>query len=545
MTGNSQQRFGSNRAYGYDNNDKHGIIQNIQDPANRGRVQVKFFGYNDPNGVPKEMVEWLHVAQEHSQIAGHTSTQPYYAGSTVKLEASGGEHYVSGGAPGFDSEKRLQTPDPAGVDDSNNDKPDQPNIVRGDQQTSIRSSPGLQPDSSYGANQYFAYSNWSGMFKTMYPYALGTGSSGGPAPFGQGTKAKLASLKTLGTQKLQNGSDILDTITSMDNNFSGAFQPAVQIIKNLRNNGYGNGIQQMGGSAIGQSEGIFNGVFGTPNTGLPSNAVIQDLISLILALIAAYQFVNSLTASNLYSNTSSFNLVYTPLTNSILAVSSDLVLNIETDVNNIILAGGTLPLPYYATVLADIDNNFNQAMSQASTNLLIYLNNLTASANTLGQVVYILGGNQLCSNLAIDLNQYDNMAGVSNTVTYSTCQGVIGLALQGKLNSIPLYRPANTAPAQSSDNPSNPASISKWTGNSIAMGELQSGTINTNFLTGIKKLYQQVMRNHGDQAKGGPLKQHPARLPSYSDGASMPLNYTDSSLGSQLNTWLDGSGYNA
>jgi hypothetical protein len=377
----------------------------------------------------------------------------------------------------------------------------------------------------------------------MFPYATGLGGEGGPAPFGSGTMAKLVNLKSLATQKLQNGSDVLDNIKSFDQNFSGSFQPAVDIIKSLRNGGYGNGIQQMGGQNIGNAEGHFNGQFGTPTSGEPSNAIIQSLIALILELITAEQFVDSLTPSNLYSNTSSFNLVTAPLSDSVLMVSTDLIENIQDDVNTVLSAGDGLPLSYYSTILLDIQNNFIQAISQASINLLVFLNNLTAGANSIPQIVYILGGQTLCANLANDLLVFDNLAGVAQTVTYSTCQGVIGLAIQGKLKGIPVYKAANTAPPLNSDSPQSPASMSKWTGNSIAMGELMSGQINTNFLTGIKKVYEDAKRNHGDQAQGGPLKQHPARIPAYSDGASMPLNYNDPSTSSALSEWTSGTGY--
>jgi hypothetical protein len=165
MVGNSQNPQSSNRAYSYGNDTKTGMIINTRDPENRGRVQVRRMGYDDATGVPKEQLEWMHVNQSDSQIAGACATHNYYAGATVNLGEHGGQSFVSGGKPGFDSEKRLQEGNNDGyqqADASGNEKPDQPNIVRGQMQTSVRGqgSSGLQPSSEYGSTQFFDYSNF-------------------------------------------------------------------------------------------------------------------------------------------------------------------------------------------------------------------------------------------------------------------------------------------------------------------------------------------------------------------------------------------------
>ena len=540
MTGNSQERFGSNRAYGY-GGQKTGTIVSIKDPENRGRVQVRFHGYNDAQGVDKDGLEWVHCGGQNSQIAGHTATHPYYAGTQVEMHGTDGEHQVTGARAGFDSEKRLSGEDPPQLDTSENTKPDLPNIVRGDKQTSVRGSPGLQPSADYGATKYFSYGSWSSMFQHMYPYSLGTG--GNVSPYGQGQKAKMHQLKSVGTMAMQHGSDVLDTVDGMDDNFSGAFKPATKIIRNLRNNGYGNGIEQQGGQQIGQAEGVFNGAFGTNSNN--ANFMVQSLIALIQSLIKAVQFENSLTTTNLYSEANNFGIMITPCQNTLLNISPDLVTNLQNDLNQLLAGGGGLPTAFYQSILTDINTNFSQAMSQGSLNLLTLLNNATSDSNgiplPLNQIVYILGGTTLCTTLAQNLLTFDNLVGIPQSVTYATCGGVIGLAILGKLNSLPLYTPANTAPPQSTDSAQSPASMSKWTGNMIAMGELMSGQLNNNFLTGIQKKYQDADRNHGKSV----LKKHTDRIPNYSDGPSSPVNYADPALGSQMQPWISGQGYDA
>ena len=460
----------------------HGRIESIDDPEKRNRVQVRLFGYqDDQSGIPKENLEWIHVSQHNSQIAGATSTQPYYPGAQVVVLEAGSERFVMGGVPGFDSEKKLQN-NPSGADTSQNKKSDTPNKQRGETgESSIRSSPGLV-DSVKGLSQYFGYGNWQSMVKKIFPYSIGKGEK--PAPWGEGTQAKFDALKTIGLDKLSFGSDVLDVIKQLDGNASGSIKSALDIIKNFRNNGFGTASSVIGSGPLGQADSQYVNTFG---------AQIQyNILSLLNLIIEAISFMKTLNTTNIYTVCNDGSLIST------LAVFNNVTLNVSqtsidamtTSISSIVATGTTsttsLLLTFYQTQLNILNTNFQSLVLQSITAIIELMITLVAQATDMASYITLLGGTDTFTQICQALITVCTYANISKDSLNTLCFGAITAALNG---SAPVVQ-SPSGSSGSNSMASMMANMSKFLGNSIALKELMSGQKVLDTLTKTKRKYR-------------------------------------------------------
>lgn len=481
----------SSRSYGVGSSTStfRGRIESIDDPENRNRVQVRIFGYqDDQSGVPKEKLEWMHVTQHDSQIAGATSTQPYYPGSEIMIMQAGSERFVMGALPGFDSENKLQN-NPWSADNSGNKKPDVPNKQRKEKgESTIRSSPGLVQGAK-GLTSYFSYNNWNGLVKKIFPYAIGKGEK--PAPFGNGTPAKLDELKSIGLEKFMGGSDILNVIKSLDNNISGAIQPAIDMIRNFRNNGFGSATSTIGGGLLNTADNSYNDKYGM--------GMQYDILSILQQLIIAITTIKSLTSSNIYTKSvsgemfSTFSIFYSTTLN----VSISLVDDMNVVIEEIITSNNNGNTSYYLEKLSTIQSTFKSLLSQSITAIFSLFTTAATQFNSLEDFIIAFGGSETFISLTNSLVIIAEFGGIQKvSIINLGCFGAFSAVFN---NNLPAF---NNSTNQNNGNGggsggrgggggnSMGAQFSKFLGNPTALKELMGGGKVPDSLSGIKLLYE-------------------------------------------------------
>lgn len=463
-----------------------GRIESIVDPENRGRVQVRIGGYQDDKGnITPELLEWIHVSQHNSQLPGATSTQPYYVGATVLVSDTGTEKYVTGAVAGFDGEKR-ESGQVGQADNSNNQKPDTPNILRGDKHTAIASSPGLQPSSTAGANTPFSFKNWDSMVKHFYPYAIGKGEA--PAPFGKGTSALLDTFQSLAHTKLENGSDILDNIKQLDGNISGAIKASVDIIKNLRNGGFGTGMSTIGSGNIGAADAQFNGTFGAVATGSNLNVLLTELL-------AAIQFIKTLKGSNLLDNLDAVQSTLTLMSNDAFNVDTNALTIIQNELDTIRFAGDNQINQYYVNEAVRVQELFHPVFLMAMASIMDKINSIAAlTPSSHVDTVNSLGGLNGFTQMGQSLASAASILNVPITSIASIANGLMGKAIQGNLADAVgnLSGLISNSPI-----PQVTALMNKFVGNPNALQELLGGQLVKDFLSKNPLKYEDDDRNHG------------------------------------------------
>lgn len=467
-------------------------IEAIDDPNKRNRIQVRVFGYQDDQGtIPKDQLEWVHILSHDSQIPGATSTHNYYPGSEVWVMNTGTEKLIVGSSAGFDGENRLQN-NPWGVDNSQDQKPDMPNIIRGDQDTTVRHSPCLMDPTGgpAGCNTYFKYENFKNIVK-MLPYSTGKGAP--PAPWGQGDVSKQDMLKTIGVNKNVFGSDILNVIQQLDGNLSGAVKVALQIIQNLRNNGFIDAMSVIGAGNFNAALTQYSNQFGSYTQ--------NNLINLLQQLLLYIQQVQQMTPQIFYNLVvqNVVNGIITFLANTQFSVSTDTIADMQNINDNVLLSAGNGTIDFYTQKLNQFKQDFQSAVLQLFNAIIAQINQIAQSVD-LNTFITIFGGTQSFINFANLILQIGTYLGMPLAAIYMIGNGAIGLALGGGLNNLPVIQPTNPSNSNNSSN-QNPliGLLAMFTGNNIATQEILSGQLIRKFLSKNPQKYQRVDRNDGPQ----------------------------------------------
>jgi hypothetical protein len=481
-----------------------GRVEAIDDPDKRNRCQIRMFGYQDDQGlIPKNQLEWMHMMSHDSQIPGATSTHNYYPGAEVMILDTGTERFIMGAHPGFDGSNRLSN-NPWGVDNSPNQTPDVPNIQAGQQQmdSAIRGQGYLvgPQGSPPGANNYFNYQSFQQMMQQFYPYSTGKGAP--PAPWGQGQQSKFDQLKSIALQPNQgSGTDVLNVIQQLDGNQSGSIQQAIQLILNLRNNGYGNPMNVIG-------QGNFNAAL-SQYTQQFGSTTQNNLISLILQLLAYIVQVKGFTAANFYSNVSNLNVsnIISFLGNATFDVGSDVLDNLQDINDNVQLSSNNSSISYYQTQLSAFLLGFSQAVSEAFTAIIEQIEALAASM-TLSELISTLGGQILFTEFSAAIVSIATYLGIPAPSISSFAAGAIALAVGGGLSQVPQQTsPSSASPSSSSSPTQNIVGLlSVFIGNQIGTQETLSGGLIPTFLSGNPIMYKKKPTNDGQPV----LKRFPA-----------------------------------
>lgn len=474
-------------------------IEAIDDPKGRNRCAIRLFGYQDNQGnIPKDQLEWCHALSHDAQIPGATSTHNYYPGSEVLVLDNGTEKFILGSTPGFDGEKRLAQ-NPWGIDTSENTNADVPNINRSQKsETTVRGQgQGIvgPKGNPVGANQYFNFASWaSNIVNKMFAYSTGKGAI--PAPFGTGTITKSDALKTIGLQKHVNGSDILNIIQALDGNASGSIKTAIQLILNLRNNGFGNAMSMIG-------SGTFNSALNQYATQYGSTTQ-NDLVNLLQNLLAQISIVQGFQDVNFYNNVvnnSALINIIALLSNITFNIASTIIQDMQSINNNVTLSAGNAPLSYYGAQLTQFQSDFSTAVNQGFTSILNQLNQLMATVNfDIGTFILMFGGTQNFIQFAQIVLQIANYISIPQTALSTVANNVIGLAIGGGLPQIiPTFNVQPTNPSNSLSSAPNMliGLLAIFKGNPIATAEMLGGQLVKKFMSGNPVKYKSNPRNDG------------------------------------------------
>lgn len=466
-----------------------GEIVSIDDPLRRNRVQVRVFGYQDDKGtIPDDKLEWIHVAVGDSQLAGAGSTHMYYPGAKVLLQQIGTELSLIGALAGFDSDNRNSTSaDPSGSGQA----PDVPKQVQGQSQGGSlggpgRVSPGQGKDVvNLGRDPQVDQKFQKPDERETYDYAKTT------APFDKGTRSKFPNMKSIGIDKLMRGSDVLDVIKGMDGNESGAIKQALDIIKNLRMNGFGTSKDVIGAGLLSQAAGQFVSDFG--------GAPVIDLGPLLHELAICARIMQGMNRDTLRAliNDGSINRCITSLSPATLAVDQSVLTGMIQTESGAQLASGSFDLTAFAASLQDL---FKTGVHQALASAISQLNQLAQqSGGTPDALVALFGDPASFVTLATDLTTIAAYAGIGQSAIAQAGLGAIGMVLSGGLSTA-----AQLASQGNSGGGSNPLSsitslMNQFMGNPVAMSEMQSGQLNPQSLLQIPLKY--VKKNTNDPKK--------------------------------------------
>lgn len=459
-----------------------GRIESIDDPLRRNRVQVRLFGYqNDQGTIPKDQLEWVHVIQHNSQIAGATSTHFYLPGAQVAVQQIGTELMVIGAMPGFDSDKRNQGDDKAGQ----SSQPDTPATVQGEGKEQAQAKDGngrdvIQLKREPKANTYLQTPDE----KKGYDYAKGN------APFEKGDTAKFTDMMSIGIDKLLHGSDVLNVIRQMDGNLSGAIKSALDIIQNLRQNGFGTSKDVIGSGPISAAANQFASDFGA--------SPALSLLNIIRELIVCAGITKGITTANvvvLY-NDGSLVRVVTSLRPQSLGVSPNVLTQMQGVVGNIGLAA---PGFNYQPLITQFQSEFLTGLLTAVTSIIGQINALATATGGGSAFVQAFGDQKSFTEIAADLASLSASVGIPKESIYAIAGGAVGAALKGQLGNFTSQQ--STSSSGGGQNAGAliqkvSAMLNMFAGNPVALSELTSGQLNPQSLLKIPLKYAPKPTNH-------------------------------------------------
>ncbi len=395
-----------------------GEIVSINSPDNS--VQVRIFGYHD--GVENEKLPWIKVLGQHSGLAGATSTHPYYPKSRVMLSTSGAEFFVVGSLTGYDSDKAQA--DPNNADNSDNTDPNIPYQTRGPQGQGNRSVPAGQ-----GSDQ--TSKGTRNVTKTDQPYSKDEPQkifdyAKQIAPFTMGKQSKFPDLKSIGIPLLSKGSNVLDTIDSMDGNVSGAIKASTKIIKNMEQGGFGDALSLLnggggGGGAASQGTAQVADSFG--------NISLQALLQALLALLAAYALVRAASVS-----TASADLATVPIAlgYSTFQVDAETQTAVLDDVAALDTSVGTTK----TALVAQLQDDFQAGFNQAIPNAIAYINGIVTQAGTAAILVQGTTDQESLNSLLSSLQSAASAAGLPASAITAIGGGQVGQLITGGMSAV-------------------------------------------------------------------------------------------------------------
>lgn len=452
-----------------------GEIVSINDPLRRNRVQVRVFGYQDDKGtIPDSKLSWYAVAQQNSQLKGAGSSHNYYPGSKVMLVPMGTELIVIGATAGFDSLKRK-----AGGTNGQSKEPDVPQTAQGSGKTQAMATDGQGKDTvNHGFNPQTNKPFEEPQEKKAYD------DSKQKAPFDRGQPAKFADLMSIGIEKLVHGEDVLSKIKGMDGNASGAIKSAIDIITNLRKNGFGNSNQTIGKGNIQAAAKQFVSDFGAQPT--------IDILALIKELAACYRILRDATPLTIKTMSTDGTLIrcISALKPTVFNVSTAITdAMTETQIN---LAAS--PSIDGAPLLESLKSNYYHGVQQAIAAVGDYLNTLAAQAGGPSGLIKMFKDPQNFCDLCSEMLALGQMIGMNMESLKPMGQGAVGTALTQGVSGV--SQAASSGSSSSNDVVQKlTAALNMFQNNPVALSEMKSGQINPESLLKIPLKYAQKKTN--------------------------------------------------
>jgi hypothetical protein len=457
-----------------------GKIHSINDRGNR--LQVRIMGYQgDTGNIPDDKLEWIGtIDQGAGQIAGASKTHNYYPGSHVAIATIGNQKFVIGALTGYDSDQTNKKD--SGADTSENKDPNIPKQARGEgrqyegqgeDKTAKGSRKVTKTDQTYDQPED----------EKTYDH------SKSKAPFDKGTASKFPSLKSVGIDKNIQGSDLLNVIDQLDGNMSGAIQAATQLIRNLRQNGFGDAMSVVGAGAL-SSAGQQHDDFFQP-------AMNSNLLTLIQLLLQATTLVRATTPQNVVAQAKAhaYDQIINAFSNQFANVDQTVIDNINGAITTIVTAPINVNVSVLVAQIAVITDNFQTGLQQATASIIVQINNTADSAGGPGGLISVLGGPTASQQLAAAFQSLAISVSMQPAQINAVGQGAIGAALSqtGALNALSTMvqnsggnSPANMIQALIGN-------MNMFQGNQIALGE--NGTINPQTLSGIAIKYAKKQIN--------------------------------------------------
>lgn len=443
-----------------------GEIISINDPLRRNRVQVRIFGYQDDRGtIPDDKLAWYGVSQQNSQLQGAGSSHNYYPGAKVMLTAMGTSFVVTGAMAGFDSDKRKN--DKGGSGQS--EQPDSPRSTQGEGKQSAQAKDGEGKDVTQQKRDP-KVDKPLGEPDERKAYE----DSREKAPFDKGKKHLFGDLKSIGIEAMKRGEDVLDKIKGMDGNVSGAIKPAIDIIKNLRKNGFGDSSQTIGDGNVMAAANQFQQDFG-------AGAAI-DVLSILQELQICWRIVADLTASSAKGSAQApVNLrVVRSLTPAAFRVSPTLIDELTEHQTTLEAWGSTQP-PTQAW--ESFRTRFLDGAHQAAQAVAQYLDDLAEVAGGAGGLISMFTSPQAFDEVASILSALGVSLGLGDM--RAAGDGAVGLARSGQS----AQAAASGGGAAKNIIQQASALVNMFQGNQIALGEMKSGQIDPTSLLKIAIKY--------------------------------------------------------
>jgi hypothetical protein len=305
------------------------------------------------------------------------------------------------------------------------------------------------------------------------------------APFDKGTTSKFPTLKSIGIDKLAQGSDVLNTIRQLDGNASGAIKSAIDMIQNLRKNGFGAAMDMIGGGAFKSASQQHTDYFGA--------AVGTDITTLIGLLSTALNTVQTATPITVYglANNNALDQIPNAFRNQLAGVSSDIITQVEDTIDRLQAAPINAPSQYFTSELAMINTNFTGGMTQAVNSIMNQLNQLADTAGGPGGLVQLLGGASQFQQIAASVQSLSSYAGIGLDALSNVGGGAVGIALSGGGLDV-LQNLSGSLPAGKLNELMNV--MNQFSGNMVALKEL-SGGMNPETLSKIAIKYAKKQIN--------------------------------------------------
>ena len=448
-----------------------GEIVSINDPLRRNRVQVRIWGYQgDKATIPNDKLEWVNVLMLDSQLSGATSTHSYFPGSKVVLGQLGTELIVTGSLPGFDSDTRNTTSAGVGISKA----PDTPMAVQGQEKTQGKAGDGRGRDIVQLSRDPKVDKPLSKPEeKKAYDYAKTN------APYEKGDTSKFPDLKSLGIDKLTNGSDVIGLIKSLDGNASGAIKAALDVLSNLRNNGFGISKEVIGVGPLQEAAKQFQQAFGSA----PSNALV-DAVNALASTSPHVQQMSPSSAPTLI-NDGSLQSAITALSHAALGVNSEVITSVRS-------ALASLQVNTTPGQIALMKDNFSTGVQQAVSTALEKFNSMAVTAGGGQGFAQMMGDTQNLKMAASSMMSLASSVGIPAQVIQNAASGAFGAALNGNISSLTGSIGKDAIAALC-------AALNMFKGNSVALNEILSGKMDPSSLLKIPLKYAKKAAN--DPAK--------------------------------------------
>jgi hypothetical protein len=291
-----------------------GVVANIADPLNSGRIKVRMVGYEDNEGtIPDDKLMWYDTDSQGPQIKGVGTSHKYSVGTTVKLENTAGKWTVVGSG--------TSSGDPKSNSDAIDTKDG------GYPKSSRKSSPGIEDlkldvkgvDLLGDLRKKVNFTSSS-----LLSYAANESNGGA---------AKFKDLPNIGAFLFNGAANPIAAIKALDpGNLSGAIKTALDIATNFGMSQLGSLSSMLGAGPLAGALSQVQSLFGP--VGLLADAA-KAVGAVTGALNTVTNLAQNLNAQTLLNNTAAIQNLPMALSDPTLNIPFEIRSQVEAAVNGI------------------------------------------------------------------------------------------------------------------------------------------------------------------------------------------------------------------